>query len=128
MAARFGWTVSSFNPDRPTLGAFIDDSRGLGPRSGFVDLDKQSRVQHILLNLTERVAEDRWEVDAFLQDVFADAAAALTGEFGRPTRTIYGEQPHLWWQRPPTMFGLLTRTDTVSLQLSPNELMDGEWE
>ncbi|AEV86743.1 hypothetical protein ACWT_5725 [Actinoplanes sp. SE50] len=128
MAARFGWTVSNFNPDYPTLGAFIDDGRGLGPESGFVRLDEQSRVQHILLSLTESVAEEGPDVDAFLQDVFADATAALTGEFGRPTPTVYGEEPQLWWQRPATMFGLLTEIDAVSLQLSPNELMGGEWE
>ncbi|WIN00114.1 DUF6301 family protein [Actinoplanes oblitus] len=128
VTARLGWTVSEFDPDYPDLGALIDSGLGLGPRSGFLGLDEQSRVQQIIVNLTERVSVEGPEVGAFLQDVFAAAAAALTSEFGRPARTVHGEEPQLWWQRPATMFGLITGIDAVSLQLSPNELMGGDWE
>ncbi|AEV84448.1 hypothetical protein ACWT_3425 [Actinoplanes sp. SE50] len=122
------WSMSDFDPEYPDLGALIDSGWGLGPSSGFVGLDEQTLVQQILLNLTERVAGRGAEADAFLQDVFAAAAATLTGAFGRPDRTLYGEEPQLWWQRPATMFGLLTRSDSVSLQLTPSELTGGEWE
>jgi hypothetical protein len=126
-AARLGWSVTYFDPEYPDLGALLDSGRGLGPKSGFFTLDEQSIVQEVSATLTERVAADGAEAESFKQDVFAAAASTLTGAYGRPARRVPGEEPQVWWQRPATMLGLVTEDDTVSLQLSPSELMVGEW-
>ncbi|WIN00149.1 DUF6301 family protein [Actinoplanes oblitus] len=126
-AAALGWTVTFFDPDYPDLGAVLDAGYQLGPKSGYLSLDDQGRVESILVHLNESVSESALAADAFKQDLFAASASALTGAYGRPTRSMPGERPQLWWQRDSTWLGLITESDAISLQLTPQELMVGEW-
>ncbi|WIM99933.1 DUF6301 family protein [Actinoplanes oblitus] len=125
-AAMLGWTVTRHKPDRPALGAFLDADTGLGPKSAFISLDAESRVQEISLNITEELSGSSPEADAFKQDTFAAAAAALTGVYGRPSEQRPGEKPQLWWRRDTTTLRLVTQYDSIALQLSPNKLLAGE--
>ncbi|BCJ46078.1 hypothetical protein GCM10010168_50260 [Actinoplanes ianthinogenes] len=127
-AAALGWTVTFFDPEWPDMGAFLDTGQGLGPRSASFRTDAEARVTSILMSISESVEGGGPEAETFKQDVFADASAALTGAFGRPTRPMPGEKPQLWWERPATWFGLITKHDGIALQLTPEELMRGPWQ
>ncbi|AEV86737.1 hypothetical protein ACWT_5719 [Actinoplanes sp. SE50] len=127
VAAKAGWTVTRFDPERPNRSAFLDTGYGFGSRSAFFKTDASGKVTSILVSVTEEVAGGGMAADEYKLDAFAVAASALTSAFGKPDRPRPGEEPQLWWQRDTTWFGLITEHDGVSLQLTPAERMVGEW-
>ncbi|GAA2887597.1 hypothetical protein Acy02nite_82420 [Actinoplanes cyaneus] len=50
-AVNLGWQVTDFDHEWADLGAFLDTGLGLGPMSGFLRTDEQSRVESVSMNL-----------------------------------------------------------------------------
>ncbi|WP_231956954.1 MULTISPECIES: DUF6301 family protein [unclassified Actinoplanes] len=73
------------------------------------NLTEQEAAALEKLGWLPQAAGDESAIEAFKQDAFTAAAAALTGKFGRPTDPLPGEEPQLWWRRQNTAFGLITR-------------------
>ncbi|WIN00112.1 DUF6301 family protein [Actinoplanes oblitus] len=126
VAAGLGWTVTRFKPERPRIGAFLDAGHGLGPTGAYFRLDGDARVREISMNITEEIAADAPGADDFKQDIFGTAASALTDAHGRPSELHPGAEPEIWWRRDTATFRLVTKSDAIALQLTPNTLLVGD--
>ncbi|AEV86745.1 hypothetical protein ACWT_5727 [Actinoplanes sp. SE50] len=118
-AAALGWTVTDFT----RRSGLLDSGYGLGPYSAYFAIDRQGRLEEVILNICERIPGSSPEIDAFKQDTFAAAASVMTGVYGKPTDLQPGKEPELWWDQGEVTLRLITTQDTVALQITPTELL-----
>jgi hypothetical protein len=117
IAAAFGWRIESRRERGARLGSRF------GRAGGRFDFEDGLAVE-VSANLCSFADEDSGEDRAWLQDVFADATAAVSGVLGEPTKRIPGDTPELRWRGGKATIMLHRYSVVVDIALATNERVD----